>query len=96
MTDAFYMLMLMANLGGDYVVWDKAASIRYRRPGRGTVRAEFRLSRSAQLDDIREKLKSLPKYEPTFKVEVKDEQGTAIAEVEKVIHVRRADAERSS
>ena len=26
MTDAFYMLMLMANLGGDYIVWDKAAT----------------------------------------------------------------------
>src|SRR6202051_5168931 len=41
MTDAFYMLMLMANLGRDYIVWDKAASIRYRKPGQGTVRAAF-------------------------------------------------------
>lgn len=87
MTDAFYMLMLIANLGGDYIVWDKAASIRYRKPGKGTVRAEFRLSDS-QLDDIREKLKTLPKYEPTIKVEVKDEQGTVIAEVEKLLYIR--------
>ena len=92
MTDAFYMLMLMANLGSDYIVWDKAASIRYRRPGRGTVRAEFRLSDN-QLDDIREKLKTLPKYEPRFKVEVKDEQGTLIAEVEKLLYVRRKESE---
>ena len=35
MTDAFYMLMLMANLGRDYIVWDKAASIRDRKPGKG-------------------------------------------------------------
>ena len=91
MTDAFYMLMLMANLGRDYVVWDKAASIRYRKPGKGTVRAEFRLS-DAQLDEIREKLKTLPKYEPKFTVEVKDEQGIVIAEVEKVLHVRLKDA----
>lgn len=91
MTDPFYMLMLMANLGGDYIVWDKAASIRYRKPGQGTVRAEFRLS-DAALDDIREKLKTLPKYEPVFRVEVKDEQGTVIAEVEKMLHVRRKDA----
>jgi acyl-coenzyme A thioesterase PaaI-like protein len=88
MTDAFYMLMLMANLGGDYIVWDKAASIRYRKPGKGTVRAEFRLSES-QIDDIREKLQRLPKYEPTFLVEVKDESGVVIAEVEKLLHVRR-------
>jgi Domain of unknown function (DUF4442) len=88
MTDAFYMLMLMANLGRDYIVWDKAATIRYRKPGRGTVRAEFRLS-DRQMDDIREKLKTLPKYEPVFSVEVKDEAGVVIAEVEKLLHVRR-------
>jgi acyl-coenzyme A thioesterase PaaI-like protein len=92
MTDAFYMLMVMANLGRDYIVWDKAASIRYRKPGKGTVRAEFRLT-DAQLDDIREKVKSLPKYEPTFKVEVKDEQGTVIAEVEKLLYVRKKEPE---
>jgi len=90
MTDPFYMLMLMANLGRDYIVWDKTATIRYRKPGKGTVRAEFRLS-DAQLDDIREKLKTLPKYEPVFTIEVKDEQGTVIAEVEKLLHVRRKD-----
>lgn len=88
MTDAFYMLMIMANLGPGYIVWDKAANIRYRRPGKGMVRAEFRLT-DAQLDDIREKLKTLPKYEPVFSVEVKDEKGTVIAEVEKLLHVRR-------
>jgi uncharacterized protein YxjI len=83
------MLMLMANLGHDYIVWDKAGSIRYRKPGRGTVRAEFRLT-DAQLDDIREKLKTLPKYEPVFRIEVKDEQGIVIAEVEKLLWVRKA------
>ena len=88
MTDPFYMLMLMANLGRDYIVWDKAASIRFRKPGRGTVHAEFRVT-DAQLDDIREKLKTLPKYEPVFPVEVKDDQGVVIAEVERLIYIRR-------
>jgi len=91
MTDAFYMLMLMANLGGDYIVWDKAATIRYRKPGKGNVRAEFRLTDS-QLDYVREKLKTLPKYEPVFTVEVKDEQGTVIAEVEKLLYVRKKES----
>jgi len=91
MTDPFYMLMLMANLGRDYIVWDKAANIRYRKPGKGTVRAEFRLA-NAQLDDIREKLKTLPKYEPVFTIEVKDDQGTVIAEVEKLLHLRKRDS----
>jgi hypothetical protein len=91
LTDAFYMLMLMANLGDDYIVWDKAASIRYRKPGRGTVRAEFRLT-DGQIDDIREKLKTLTKYEPVFTIEVKDEAGVVIAEVEKLMYVSRKDA----
>jgi Domain of unknown function (DUF4442) len=43
-TDPFYVLMLAMNLGREYVVWDKSASIRYKKPGAGRVRAEFRLS----------------------------------------------------
>jgi hypothetical protein len=88
MADPFYMLMLMENLGRDYIVWDKAASIRFRKPGKGRVKAEFRLT-DAQLDDIREKLKLQETYEPTFVVEVKDEAGEVVAEVQKVLHIRR-------
>jgi uncharacterized protein DUF4442 len=88
MTDPFYMLMLMENLGRDYIVWDKAASIRFRKPGKGKVKAEFRLS-DAQIDEIRHKLTAQEKYEPTFLVEVKDEAGEVVAEVQKVLHIRR-------
>jgi hypothetical protein len=70
------------------LVWDKAATIRFRKPGKGKVRAEFRLT-DAQLDDIREQLKTLPKYEPTFTVEVKDEAGDVVAEVQNVLHIRK-------
>jgi len=83
MTDPFYMLMLMENLGRDHIVWDKAASIRFRKPGKGKVKAEFRLT-DAQLDEIRDKLTTQEKYDATFLVEVK-----VVAEVQKVIHIRR-------
>ena len=92
MTDAFYMLMLMHHLGPDYIVWDKAATIRYRKPGRSNVRVEFRLSDS-QINDIREKLETLPKYEPVLLLEVKDKDGVVIAEVEKLLYVRKRRAE---
>jgi len=46
----------------------------------------------AQVDDIREKLKTLPKYEPVFRIEVKDEAGVVIAEVEKLLYVRKKDS----
>jgi acyl-coenzyme A thioesterase PaaI-like protein len=88
MTDPFYMLMLMHHLGPDYVVWDKAATIRFRNPGRGRVSAEFRLS-DAQIDEIREKLGVQDRFEPTFTVQVKDEVGTLIAEVDKLLHIKK-------
>ena len=88
MTDPFYMLMLMENLGSDYIVWDKAASIRFRKPGKGTVRAKFRLTEQ-QLEEIRGKLTSQEKYEPIFVIDVRDEAGNVIAEVQKTIHIKR-------
>jgi len=91
MADPFYMLMLIDNLGRDYIVWDKAASIRFRKPGRGTVRAEFRL-RQQQLDELRAQVDAQGKIEWTFTVQVRDEQGEVVAEVEKLLHVRRKDA----
>ena len=94
MTDPFYMLMLIETLGRDYIVWDKSATIRFRKPGKGKVRTEFRLA-DAQLDEIRDKLKTQDKIEPTFLVEVRDESGALVAEVEKVLHVRRKQPENS-
>lgn len=94
MTDPFYMLMLIENLGRDYIVWDKAASIRFRRPGLGRVTAEFRITEQ-QLDDIRQQLQSVEKIEPTFTVEVKDESGEVVALVEKVVQVRRKSSTKN-
>ena len=88
MTDPFYMVMLIENLGPEYVVWDKSASIRFRRPGRGTVRAEFRLS-AGQIEAIREALQSAERIDKQFQVEVKDESGEVVAEVQKLIHFRK-------
>ena len=94
MTDPFYMLMLIENLGRDYIVWDKSATIRFRKPGRGKMRTEFRLT-DAQLDEIRSKLQTQEKIEPTFMVQVRDESGDLVAEVEKVLHVRKKQPENS-
>ncbi len=85
MTDPFYMVMLATNLGSEYVVWDKSASIRYKRPGKGRVRAEFRLS-DERLAEIRAKLEVEGRYDARFVVEVKDGEGGVVAEVERVIY----------
>jgi acyl-coenzyme A thioesterase PaaI-like protein len=85
MTDPFYMIMLATNLGKDYVVWDKAASIRYKKPGMGRVRAEFRLT-EASLAEIRVALEVEGRHDARFVVEVKDDGGGVVAEVERVIY----------
>ena len=93
MADPFYMLMLIENLGPDFVVWDKSASIRFHRPGRGTVTASFRLS-DAQVEDIRRTLETEDKVEPRFTVEIRDEAGNVVAEVEKLLHIRKKTSAR--
>jgi hypothetical protein len=93
MTDPFYMVMLIQNLGAGYVVWDKSASIRFRRPGRGTVRAEFRLSQE-QIGEVRAALETEEKVEREFGIAVKDESGELVAEVKKVIHFRKNEAKK--
>jgi uncharacterized protein DUF4442 len=88
MTDPFYMLMLIENLGREYIVWDKSASIRFRKPGKGKMLASFRLAEE-QIETIRQQLRSQEKVEPTFLVQVKDEGGEIVAEVQKLLHVRK-------
>jgi hypothetical protein len=88
MTDPFIMLMLIENLGKDYVVWDKAASIRFRRPGKGRVRVRFELSQE-RLDEIRRQADELPKVEPVFQVAIVNDEGEVVAEVEKTLWVKR-------
>jgi acyl-coenzyme A thioesterase PaaI-like protein len=85
MTDPFYMLMLATNLGREYVVWDKAASIRYKKPGVGRVRAEFRLSEE-RLAEIRAAVEADGRHDARFVVEVKDDAGGVVAEVERVVY----------
>lgn len=86
--DPFYMIMLMKNLGPRFVVWDKAASIRFRRPGRSTLSATFRVD-GAELDAIHSALATAPSVDRTYRVELADAAGAVHAVVEKVVHVRR-------
>jgi acyl-coenzyme A thioesterase PaaI-like protein len=88
MTDPFYMLMLMNNLGRDYIVWDKGASIDFIRPGKARVYAEFELT-TAMLDDVKAATAGGDKYLPTWPVAVRDGAGEIVARVEKTLYVRK-------
>jgi hypothetical protein len=84
----FYMLILMENLGRDNVVWDKSASIRLHRPGRGRVYARFAVSR-AEIEGIRARADADEKVEPVFSTTVVDHADKPIARVEKTLYIRR-------
>ncbi len=91
MTDPFFALMMLRNLGPDYIVWDKAGAIRYVRPGRGDVFAHFRLP-AAAVARARKATLGGAAHEPTFRIRIVDTDGDVVAEVEKTLHVRRRAA----
>lgn len=93
MCDPFFMLILVEALGRGYIVWDKQASIRFRRPGRGAVRATFHIPQE-RVEEIRAAADRDGKVQPVFRVDVVDEQGEVVAEVEKLLYVRKKDAAR--
>jgi hypothetical protein len=88
MCDPFYALILAGELGPEYLVVDKAAAVRFKNLGKGTVRAQFELSRE-QIAEIRGKADELGRTSPQLTVFVKDETGQVVAEVDKVIYVRK-------
>jgi acyl-coenzyme A thioesterase PaaI-like protein len=88
MADPFFMVMLIELLGPGYVVWDKSGAIRFRRPGRGTVRARFEIP-AERVEEIRAAADAGGKVEPTFTARILDAQGELVAEVDKLLSVRR-------
>lgn len=93
MCDPFYMLMLINILGPGYIVWDKAAAIRFKRPGKGLVKATFTIPEE-KIAEIRAAADSQPKVEPEFHVTVTDEKGEVVAEIDKLLYVRKKPAVR--
>jgi hypothetical protein len=84
--DPIYMLMLIKNLGRKYVVWDKAAAIRFKRPGKEALFAEFLLTEN-ELDEIKEILKTKKSVDRIYTVELKDKNGTIHCLIEKTLYI---------
>jgi acyl-coenzyme A thioesterase PaaI-like protein len=89
--DPVYMLMLIKNLGSGYEIWDKAATIRFKKPGRSTLHARFTLD-DEEIHRIREELTHVGSIDSVHAVDLTDDEGTACATVEKTIHIRRKQA----
>jgi acyl-coenzyme A thioesterase PaaI-like protein len=91
MADPWFMVALIERLGPGYVVWDKTGTIRFRRPGRGTVRARFEVP-DDRVEEIRRTVEENGKAEPVFIAQIVDAAGDVVAEVEKLISVRSKTA----
>ena len=86
--DPVYMVMFIKLLGLEYIVWDKAAAIQFKNPGRSELRATFRVEDS-ELQAIREELRAKDRIDRVYRVELIDQENNICALVEKTIHFRR-------
>ena len=91
--DPIYMVMLIRILGPEYVVWDKGATIQFRRPGRSTLHACFMLD-VQETDAIEAELAQNPAIERVYQVHLVDADGVIHASVTKTLHIRRKEAIR--
>jgi len=84
--DPIYMLMLIKTLGTDYIVWDKAANIRFKRPGKETLFADFLIT-PEELDEIKLLLETEKSVDRIYTVELKDKNGKIHCLIEKTLYI---------
>lgn len=84
--DPIYMLMLIKSLGQDYIVWDKAANIRFKRPGKETLFADFLVTQE-EIDEIRSILETERSVDRIYNVELKDKDNNICAIIEKTLYI---------
>ncbi|MBX0322073.1 DUF4442 domain-containing protein [Halomicroarcula sp. F13] len=92
--DPFYMMMLMRRLDDSYVVWDKAASIRFHKPAEETLYATFELP-DAEVSAVEDELADRDSVDREYEVELVDDEGVVHAVVEKTVHVSTDETKRA-
>ncbi len=89
MCDPFYMLILIENLGNQYIVWDKSSTIEFLRPASGAVSAVFEIQPS-EIESIQDEIKRARKTTRHYETYIIDENENRIALVKKEIYIRAA------
>ncbi len=87
MTDMMYAFMLLKHLGEDHIIWDQSSEIKYLKPGRSNVYAEFFLTEE-RIEKIRLDAAGGEKCLEKFDVEIRDEKGDVVAKVERTLYIR--------
>ena len=89
-TDPIYMIQLLNILGDNYVVWDKAADIKYKRPARETANANFEFSKD-EIIQIKESLAVNKEIDFKKKLAITSENKIVFAELSKTIYIAQKD-----
>lgn len=88
MCDPFFMFLLMQNLGEEFIVWDKAASIDFIKPGTGKATARFHIP-EVEIQQIRAEFLKVKKMNRIYVCEVKNEAGEVVARMSKTLYIRQ-------
>jgi acyl-coenzyme A thioesterase PaaI-like protein len=86
--DPIYMVMLIKILGKDYLVWDKSANIRFKRPGKETLFAKFIIT-PQEIEEIKSQLETSKSIDKVYKIELKNEAGKVHCIIEKTIYISK-------
>jgi hypothetical protein len=87
MTDPYFFMLVMHQLGRDYVVWDTRGEIEFRKPGRGVLTAHFEVTPS-QAAELRERARGGAKVLEWFETDITDASGDVVAHVRREVYVR--------
>lgn len=85
-TDPIYMIQLIKILGDDYVVWDKSATIKYKRPGKETIFCEF-IFTPEEIISIKKDVENKGEIDIIKTPNITNKDGIVIAELSKTIYV---------
>ena len=88
--DPWYMIILMRQLGPDYIVSDTSASIHFRKPGRGTLTARFCIE-PEEVAEIKRLCETERSINRVYHVDLVNRDGEPAASVEKVLYIRKGD-----
>ena len=88
--DGIYVIQLIHILGDNYIVWDKSAKIKFKRPANKTLFADFRLTKDL-IKRIKKDIYHEKKKDYNLSINLTDLNGNIYAEVEKVIYIASKD-----
>ncbi len=85
-SDPFYMLMLFRSLGPDFVVWDKSAAIKFKRPGKSTLYAKYLITEDDRAS-IKNEVAEKGETTRTFIIQWVDKNNVVHAEIERLCYI---------